>query len=832
MVSKTRVSLSDAFTPRQASIMEEYIAMIEDATYLHEQTFFVARKAICLVRALEKNGVFDMTNSESLWSSRALLYPTLVTMASRPAVVDDVCVTRSTLNSVCGEVMGHNDVQGCDVYIAAQGEAVGEWNVQDTYFNGLATLPIQEVFSLVGSVTQYIQMSGITCNSDQPMFMYRGKDVSGAFLEGHYCVDIARMCQARRGVTNATIVYNASAFLSDYGFTSEELKETLVKSRVFVDSSSTQATVVPIVVLPALSAKRIDDLFQRLRIDEVSGTWDRIEAAEGVLDNDKFVESKARVVSYALSVALGYKTCDSLWPVDGHAAGPDMRLARMIFGKGARDVVLAGESAVVGHAEEVPSRGFSLRDLDGAVAKTDASLIEPIRSWHGESVSAADVVARAVETSVVNGDASLAFGSAVLDVLLDECQLVPCPSFALKNKSGMYQRRYYTGEIQVLTKWKISALADAIEEIEKELASDGVDHLDAQQRCDLGVLFSRFQENRAASSKIRDQDSSSEILFTFRFNQPVIGGRRDFLTSFESLLQDSKADESHPAYPTFESDAFADAVLALWRYWKEGNREPGSSGITKMLNYVVMLDPRARTSEVERVFDRAESYAMRKTQDEVKAYAENIIESLSFEMKEITDRNTLSWIDEAKKRNAIRPAYKHLLNTLMVSSTDVERGGAASGKIDTSYEPKGRAGIVRQAIEKYVYSYVSSLKSGDFKAAELYGELARALIDATYDSFRFGEGGSTVARRVGTITHLYDKDSYKIMLEERSTAVGQLVGYSSVAKGELNGSLWYFFDRDTRPVFVCRNDWPSRAGHGERPSDISYVFPAWLRKTV
>lgn len=827
-----RVALSDAFALSQVPIMEEYIAMIEDATYLHDQTFFIARKAICLMRALAKNGAFDTTNRATMWSSRALLYPTLVSLASRPAVVDDVCVTRATLEQVCGELRRRDGVSSCDVYIAAQGETAGAWDMDGVFFNGISTLPDEDVFSLVGSVTRYIQMSGVTCNSDQPMFAYRGKGVARAFLEGHHCVDIARTCQARRGITNATIVYDAPSFLSGHGFTAQELEEAVVKSRVFVDDASSQATVVPIVVLPALSAERIDALFQSLRSDEVAGTWDLVDAAKDVLTDDGFVESKARIVSYVLSVALGHRTCSSLWPTDGHEAGPDAELARTIFGLGTEDVILAGEHASVGDAIEVPSRGFSLRDLDNAVAMTDASLIEPIRSWHGESVSASDVVARATGIAAVNRGVSVAFGSAVLDVLLDECQLVPCPSFAVPGKRGLYQRRYHTGEIQVLTKWKISALADAIAEVEEGLAADGIGRLTTRQRCDLGVLFSRFQENRAPSSRSLERDSSAEILFTFRFDQPVFGGRRDPTAPLDALLDDARNDGFRPEAPAFEKDVFADAVLTLWDHWKAGGREPGSAGVAKMLNSVVMLDPRARTSETERVFDQAESYALRNTRDEVMRFAANIIDGLDFELEEITDRNTLLWLDEAMARNEIRPAYKHMLDTLMVSCADAEREDDGTSDTRAANDPEDKTRVVRREIGRYVYSYVYSLKTGDFQAAKLYGELARALIDATYDSFRFGEGGSTVTRRVGTITHLHEKNSYKIMLEDRSAEVRHLVWSSPVARGEDNGSLWYFLDRDTRPVFVCRNDWPSRAGHGERPSDISYVFPAWLRDAV
>lgn len=171
----------------------------------YDVVIFMARKAICLYKALLENKEIEINYGCRVISSRVITFNIApILKGKRIAVVDDVVVKGKSISFVmsCLNAMDMD----ADVYVMAyEKESEDSKGINQYVVNAPQYLDNEGVNQFSNYITKYINLSGITYNIDFPVFKIMLSDEERShFFEINHCQNLTD--GVLRGVGNERYV--------------------------------------------------------------------------------------------------------------------------------------------------------------------------------------------------------------------------------------------------------------------------------------------------------------------------------------------------------------------------------------------------------------------------------------------------------------------------------------------------------------------------------------------------------------------------------------------------------------------------------------------------
>lgn len=564
MVAVNRLMLEDVFTHVQADVISELASLLEIYIAQHDVTLLIARKAVCLVRALQKNGYMPSELPGVVFSSRAASFKNMLDVSGRVALVDEVGITLNTVSRTRTQLRG----MGCepDVLlgaICADNDEV--FRAAGANARIVRRMSKVDVLEFARAISRYIQLSGITSSCDQPVFVLDAHGIDHVRLAQKLPVaNVATEEQRGRDILCETITFDARDWLRRVGL---EASGSLVKVRLYADQTRSQLSLVPFVIPGAMSVESVNSLFESLAQDDL--------AALVPGDSREDVETRLRLVLYGLSRDLGRY---ALQLVGVHAYGeaqPDRTIERMSLGQEISHKIrdcppLAGELRMLEH---VGSAQIAL-----AVGSVRIGVLAT-EEHHGTWWLSAAQLSKAAGYDVGKGECVGPVVSAALDLLMDEGLMVPCPTLG---NEGPLIRQYRSGEVSRLAREHLQALGGALDTlgIPKE---GGTQYRDVVNR--LGVLYGRYLEADSDMPTV-----ANPLVFSYLGNAVIVGKvRMSNYDLFDAIERVSANDRQTEQGIVDKAQVFMVALKRLAKDYEPDKNHFGAGSLDDALNLLKKL---------------------------------------------------------------------------------------------------------------------------------------------------------------------------------------------------------------------------------------------------
>lgn len=290
------IHFQDVFPIEYQGMIEKYAQELQKILASYDVVIFMARKAICLYKALLENKEIEINYGCRVISSRVITFNIApILKGKRIAVVDDVVVKGKSISFVmsCLNAMDMD----ADVYVMAyEKESEDSKGINQYVVNAPQYLDNEGVNQFSNYITKYINLSGITYNIDFPVFKIMLSDEERShFFEINHCQNLTDGVLRRVG--NERYVLH----LQEQNNKCHEILgiegELITKIRFYYNHNTNYVTAVPFVLLPQMKTEQLTKVYEQLMGD----SYDELLKNP----NDRFeLENKFKVLQYVLSDCL------------------------------------------------------------------------------------------------------------------------------------------------------------------------------------------------------------------------------------------------------------------------------------------------------------------------------------------------------------------------------------------------------------------------------------------------------------------------------------------------------------------------------------------------
>lgn len=449
----------------------------------------MARKAFCFYQALKKNNLITQNTNCIVLSSRALNYNIeSILQGKRIALVDDVVVKGNTLESAFRMLTLMKADENLDVYIAAcceevarRGDVLYTQNLIGPYIH----LSESAIYELTGYIASFINRSTLSYNVDEPRccFSFNNEEELVRFTNNYKSNNITSYSQRICGINSLVVHYDAhllKPILSHTSIYEKLVRDTQIKLRILYNQESLIVTMIPIVLLPALSFDELHELFDSLGLaayyEHVNIEYNPRKTAANQLAFVQYYIGKILVLT---NIEKQY-TFSSKIDDEGEFA---------IFGTNIELKNLPNLHSDMWLLYQTTNyeNCFKLNDCLSAVY--DVVLNYSLRKYYNDMNEELQIPLFSIfdifELLQEKGNYTIGTVSHVVDILIDRGFLVPSHVFAADSR---IVRAYRTGEVTRLSENEVRVFAHFIglycEHVEREL-----DRLEFEKLC---VLLFRY----------------------------------------------------------------------------------------------------------------------------------------------------------------------------------------------------------------------------------------------------------------------------------------------------------------------------------------------------
>ncbi|MCD7761779.1 MAG: hypothetical protein LUI14_01010 [Lachnospiraceae bacterium] len=447
-----KIELQEVFPIEYLELITKYKNSIQELLHTYDLVIFMARKAICFYKALVENGEIIPNKECLVLSSRVLSYNIGNKFCNKKvAVVDDVVVRGTSVSESrrLSEEKGINP----DVHIlACEKKFIDAIDFCESIKSPFIYLSDMEIYQLSSYITEYIKLSMVPYNVDQPIYAVsfdKAEDYENNFFKVNHILNLSDGLQTKYGIENMTIHFNPFVMKNIFGY-EIPMENCYLKIRFLHRSDSLKMTVIPFVLLPEISYEKLDEVFGRI----FGNRFDECFPSDNIMETRS---DKLRILQYVLS--------DELFRLFSKSFGKasiekDMENEQMKFAFEIKDSYRIEELDDVfsgwHYADQVKGIGnhfmfdtvmSDVYDYVFNENETNEKYLDTAGDEQRQRIITFEGLTASIAETEGNCDKYAL--SSMIDILIDKGILVPA---IVHSRSGSVLRGYKRGEIYNLTK--------------------------------------------------------------------------------------------------------------------------------------------------------------------------------------------------------------------------------------------------------------------------------------------------------------------------------------------------------------------------------------------
>lgn len=479
------LALSEVFKGEYLQYVSNYVKRIQRVLDEYDVAVFMARKAICFYEALSQNGLIRNEKCQVI-SSRATDYNIIGEYKDKRIVlVDDVVVKGNSLKLVISRFKGYS-IRPDILVIACEKEFQNGLNQRQGYsvIDSYVTLEQKDIYSFAGMITEYIEASMCSLNTDCPVYEIDiSKDSLDELQYLNHAVTISSSLQQKQMISSKVAFFNChEALLQRYPRMSF-LADSVIKIRFLRNSQRTIA--IPFVLLPEISVEKLRGIVG----DNMDAEVDAFLCSK---QSSIFYENQLKLLNYSLGEILAQQFL-------GVRGITYRKIERFDFYQFSRNTSFFASSlnslineATLVFSDVIPvSFTFSTFDFTNQLALCYTKIAQyekkPLCYFNAnrEPISSDIIITHKSLADFINEknkevDAFYT-ASCIIDVLIDKGMIVP----SVVHTATTIIRAYKMGEYSKLTRTEIDAFLSMLYAYQS-LKNDNIGKTEFEKLC---VLF-------------------------------------------------------------------------------------------------------------------------------------------------------------------------------------------------------------------------------------------------------------------------------------------------------------------------------------------------------
>ena len=481
-----QLELADIFPAVYLGYVAHYRERIQAIVNEYDVVIFMARKAICFFKALQRNGEIRVPSTCTVLSSRILDYDILDTLKGRKiALVDDVVVKGDSLRAATRRIT--TEGMKARILVSAVTESfeidAGRGSPLTTCFERNAVLQEDELLAFAGMITEYIEASMCPFNIDQPIFNLdtTERDIQQLLYDTE-ALDITSDNQRKHGLSSHVMYFTGTPVLPDSPLAI--LNDSIIKLRIL--SSGARAIAVPFVLLPEITGAQIDDLFAFIANNVTTalinvGNCRLREENEVKLFSYFLSEAVAQILFRRYGITAHKQTDNDLYQFGS--------VTESLY-RGEIDDMISRSTQIFGNFEPIyiEYSKFTFTNVIASCYRAIAAIPPGSQRYYnvrGERI-ADRVITHELFTEAIRAstpDPSF-LSSCVIDILIDRGWIVPA---LVHTDTDAVLRAYKLGEYSKLTRDQLLSFSHMLYVYHESIGS-GLDKTELEKLC---VLFFR-----------------------------------------------------------------------------------------------------------------------------------------------------------------------------------------------------------------------------------------------------------------------------------------------------------------------------------------------------
>lgn len=297
------MSLTNIFPQKYSDIIQKYVGRLDKIIKEYDVIIFMARKAFCFYDSLVLQGELSKNTRCCIMSSRALEYNVLKRFVGKNiAVIDDVVVKGTSITAAMKnlqEVGIEPDIfiAACDIDFIEKSHDYKEY-IKEPY----VILSETDICEFATYITRYIEATGCPYNIDQPIYQikFNTYEERDQFLQNNKNVEITSEVQKEFAVSSRVIHFE-SYFLRNILPDEIDINRVYVKIRVIYDIGLRKISLLPFVLLPAISYETLNKIYDLVRtpsLDKISYRENVKSKYENMLNIFQYVFSNIIILKF------------------------------------------------------------------------------------------------------------------------------------------------------------------------------------------------------------------------------------------------------------------------------------------------------------------------------------------------------------------------------------------------------------------------------------------------------------------------------------------------------------------------------------------------------